>query len=86
MSSAKSAESAAARPRAPGHHGWVVCDPAGYPYAWYSIELAAEAQAAMVVLEPDPVLRQQMLQTGWTVRVGSAVELAAGAELRKATA
>ncbi|OJZ69468.1 MULTISPECIES: hypothetical protein [Mycobacterium] len=86
MSSAKSADGAAAAARPPGHRGWVVCDPAGYPYAWYGIDLAAEAAAAMALLEPDPVQRQQMTDAGWSVRVGSGVELALGAGLTKATA
>lgn len=86
MSSAKSANSAPARTRPPSHRGWVVCDPAGYPYAWYGVDLAAEATAAMALLEPDPMLRQQMVDAGWSVRSGSGVELAVGAERTKATA
>lgn len=86
MSSAKSADCAATRARPSGHRGWVVCDPAGYPYAWYRSDQAAEPAAAMALLEPDPVLRQQMADAGWSVRVGSGVDLALGAELTKATA
>ncbi|WP_255362937.1 hypothetical protein [Mycobacterium sp. 1245852.3] len=40
----------------------------------------------MALLEPDPVQRQQMTAAGWSVRVGSGVELALGAGLTKATA
>jgi hypothetical protein len=40
----------------------------------------------MALLEPDPLLRQQMTDAGWSVRVGSGVDLALGAELTKATA
>ncbi|OOK65395.1 hypothetical protein BZL29_7706 [Mycobacterium kansasii] len=50
------------------------------------MDLAAEATAAMALLEPDPMLRQQMVDAGWSVRSGSGVELAVGAERTKATA
>lgn len=86
MSSAKSADGAATKGRPSGDRGWVVCDPAGYPYAWYRSDQATEPATAMALLEPDPLLRQQMTDAGWSVRVGSGVDLALGAELTKATA
>lgn len=65
-------------PLAPGHRGWLVCDPAGRPYAWYSVVLAHDAAAALSRLEADCALRQQLLDAGWSVRAGSGLELVAG--------
>ena len=68
---------ASAGPHQPNHPGWLVVDPAGRPYAWYSVALAQDASAATTRLEADCALRQQLLDAGWSVRAGSGLELVA---------
>jgi hypothetical protein len=58
--------------------GWLIVDPTGQPYSWYSFDLAGDDQAAWHKFEPDAGLRTQLAASGWTVRPGSGVELVAG--------
>jgi predicted acyl esterase len=67
--------------------GWLVIDPGGHPYAWYSPALAHDEAAALKRLERKARVRKNMLANGWTVRVGSGVELLPGSiDLVKASA
>lgn len=67
--------------------GWLVVDPAGRPYAWYSLALAKTEARAWRLLERRRKARAQMVAGGWTVRAGHAHGLVPGAaDLVKATA
>ncbi|UQX13564.1 hypothetical protein [Candidatus Mycobacterium methanotrophicum] len=76
-----------AMPHSASRIGWLVVDPAGRPYAWYSLALAKTEARAWRLLERRRKARAQMVAGGWTVRAGHAHGLVPGAaDLVKATA
>jgi hypothetical protein len=74
---------------APPHPGWLLVAPDHRPYAWYAYDqaLSHDVMSATARFEPDAERRDAMLNNGWAVRVGRAVELVcSSSELAKASA
>lgn len=74
---------------APTHPGWLLVAPDHRPYAWYAYDqaLSYDGVSAMARFEPSASCRDDMLNSGWTVRAGRAVELVCSPrDLAKASA
>ena len=67
--------------------GWLVVDPAGHSYAWYSLEVAKDTAAVWKLIGRNAEIRRKYVADGWIVRAGSWPELFAdGADLVQASA
>ncbi|MEY8019060.1 hypothetical protein [Mycobacterium servetii] len=62
--------------------GWLVIDPTGAAYAWYSQAIATDITAVWKLIGRNAAIRKRYVADGWTVRAGSWPELFSdGAEL-----
>lgn len=55
--------------------GWIVVDPSGAVYAWYSRQIAPDIAAVWKLLGRTTTIRKRYAASGWTGRAGSWPEL-----------